>query len=72
MTMYKTLVRPLIEYVPFITPLLPESNYMKLERIQRAAVRKAYDWAHGSSSIEIFKQHNIESIKEREINSQID
>ena len=31
-----------------------------------------YDWPHGSSTIEIYKQDNIESIKEREINSQID
>ena len=67
MTTYKVLVRPLIEYVPFITLLLPETNYMKLERIQREAVRNAYNWAQGTSTTEIYKQHNMESIKDRAI-----
>ena len=65
MTIYKTLVRPLIEYVPFISLLLTETNYMKLERIQRAAVRKAYFWPRGISTSNIYKKHGLESIKSR-------
>jgi hypothetical protein len=64
---YKVLIRPLIEYVPFISLLLPESNYLKLERIQREAIRKAYNWPIGTSAAEIYKQYNFESIKDRAI-----
>ena len=67
MIMYKTLVRPLIEYVPFVSQLLPKTNYMKLERIQRAAVRKAHFWPRGISTSDIYKKHNIESIKHRAV-----
>ena len=67
MTTYKVLVRPLIEYVPFITLLLPETNYMKMERIQREALRNAYYWAQGISTTDMYKQHNMESIKDRAI-----
>ena len=66
-TTYKVLVRPLIEYVPFITLLLPETNYMKMERIQREALRNAYYWAQGISTTDMYKQHNMESIKDRAI-----
>ena len=67
MTTYKALVRPLLEYVPFGTLMLAEKNYMKFERIQRAAVRKAYYWPPGISTTEMYKKHNIESIKERAV-----
>ena len=67
MTMYKSLVRPLIEYVPFTTLTLHETNHLKLERIQRAAVRKAYHWPGGTSTSAMYKKHHIESIKARAI-----
>ena len=67
MTMYKSLVRPLIEYVPFTTLTLHETNHRKLEVIQRAAVRKAYHWPGGTSTSVMYKKHHIESIKARAI-----
>lgn len=67
MTMYKSLVRPLIEYVPFTTLTLHETNHLKLERIQRAAVRKAYHWPGGTSTSAMYTKYHIESIKARAI-----
>jgi len=67
MTMYKTLVRPLIEYVPFTTLNLAFSNYLKLERIQRAAVRKAYNYTRFTSTSDIYNKHGIESIHDRAV-----
>ena len=37
MILYKTLVRPLLEYVPFVTLILIMTQYIRLERIQRKA-----------------------------------
>ena len=67
MTTYNALVRPILEYVPYATLILSDSNYIKLERIQRAAVRKAYYWAWHRSTNDIYKEHNIQSIKNRAI-----
>lgn len=67
MIMYKTLVRPLIEYVPFVTLNLAKTNYMKLERIQRAAVRKAFNYTRFTSTKDIYYKHGIESIKDRAV-----
>ena len=65
MTTYNALVRPILEYVPYATLILSDSNYIKLERIQRAAVRKAYYWAWHRSTNDIYKELNIQSIKDR-------
>jgi len=67
MTTYKALVRPILEYVPFGTLVLSQANYIKLERIQRQAVRKAYYWPRGTSTTDIYKKYKIESIMDRAI-----
>jgi len=61
MILYKTLVRPLLEYVPFATM----SQYLRLERIQRQAVRKAIYWPQGVSTNDIYKQNSIRSVHDR-------
>ena len=65
LTTYKSLVRPLLEYVPFATLILAESNYIKLERVQREAVRKAVHWPCRTPTSEIYKKIKFESIKTR-------
>jgi len=67
MILYKTLVRPLLEYVPFATLVLVESQYMRLERIQRQAVRKAIYWPQGVSTKDIYEQINIQNVRDRAI-----
>ena len=44
MNTYKALIRPIIEYVPFITLSTAKSNFNKLENIQRKAIRVAIPW----------------------------
>ena len=65
--LYKTLVRPLLEYVPFATLVLTMSQYLRLEKIQRQAVRKAIYWPQGVSTKDIYQQYNIRSIQDRAI-----
>ena len=67
MTTYKALVRPILEYVPFATLILPHTNYMKLERIQRAAVRTAFYWPQYKTTSDIYIEKNIQSIRDRAI-----
>ena len=40
-TSYMFPIRPIIEYAPFITTIVHQTNLEKLERVQRAAVRIA-------------------------------
>jgi hypothetical protein len=65
--LYKTLVRPLLEYVPFVTLVLTMPQYLRLEKIQRQAVRKAIYWPQGVSTKDIYQQYNIRSIQDRAI-----
>ena len=66
-TMYNSLVRPLIEYVPFTTLTLHDTNHLQLEQIQRVAVRKAYHWSGGVWTSAMYKKHRIENIQARAI-----
>jgi hypothetical protein len=65
--LYKTLVRPLLEYIPFSTLVVTITQYMKLERIQRQAIRTAIYWPPGLSTKEIYEQNNFRSIRDRAI-----
>ncbi len=63
---YKTLIRPIIDYIPFLTPLMSNSNYLILERIQRRAARSITYWpikTHTSS--EIYEQINLDDVISR-------
>ena len=67
LTTYKTLIRSIIDYAPFLTLILANSNYMILERIQRKAVRTAVNWPIKTSTQTIYEQINFEDIKTRAI-----
>ena len=41
---YKALIRPVIDYSAMTTILMADTNRLKLEKIQRAAVRTAFYW----------------------------
>ena len=49
MSTYKTLIRPIIEYAPFIPSIVSNSNRERLETIQRKAARIALGWSSRSS-----------------------
>ena len=65
MTTYKTLIRPLIDYVPIITLIVEESNYLKLERIQRSAARNITYWPIKTSTQTIYDQIQLVDIRTR-------
>jgi hypothetical protein len=64
---YKALIRPIIEYVPFITLSTAKSNYNKLENIQRKAIRVAIPWPPHTSATTIYNQINLAPLRERAI-----
>ena len=64
---YKSLIRSVVEYAPFVSLITANSNYMKLERIQRKAVRTATYWPIKTPTSTIYESLNIESIKKRAI-----
>ena len=60
-TTYKVLVRPLIDYVPFATLTMADTNKLKIERLQRSAIRTAIRWPMHTSAQTIYE--NIKSFK---------
>ena len=65
MTTYKTLIRPIIDYVPFINLLMAESNYLILEKVQRRAARSITYWPIKTRTSVIYEQINLEDIRTR-------
>ena len=65
MISYKTLIRPIIDYIPFITPLMAKSNYLILERIQRRAARSITFWPIKTRTTDIYEQINLEDVLSR-------
>ena len=65
MTTYKILIRPIIDYTPFITPLMSVSNYMILERAQRRAMRAITHWPLKTRASVIYEQLDIEDVLTR-------
>ena len=57
--------RPLIDYVKFITIILEETNYLKLERIQRCAARNITYWPIKTSTQTICDQIQLVDIRTR-------
>ena len=72
-TFYKTLIRPIIDYVPFVPLICAKSNYEKLVSIQNRAIRNIIHWprnpenGHWIPTETIYEQNKIESIMERSI-----
>jgi hypothetical protein len=63
LTSYKVLIRPIIDYVPFVTLIMAQNNYMILERIQRRAARAITYWPINTSII--YEQLDLEDIHSR-------
>ena len=55
---YKTLIRPIIEYAPFIPSIVSNSNRERLETIQRKAARIALGWSSRSSVKDLNNKFN--------------
>ena len=58
MATYKTLIRPIIEYAPFIPSIISNSNRERLETIQRKAARVALGWSSRSSIKDLNNKFN--------------
>jgi len=65
MTSYKTLIRPILDYIPFISLLMADTNYMLLEKIQRRAARSITHWPIKTRTSIIYEQINLEDVKTR-------
>ena len=61
----KVLIRSILEYAPFITTMLHQTNLEKIERIQRASVRIATYWPPGICTSEMYKRVELEPIIDR-------
>lgn len=65
LTTYNSLVRPIIDYTPFITHLMSETSYMVLERIQRRAARVATYWPIKTNTRVIYESLGLETVRTR-------
>ena len=65
MISYKTLIRPIIDYIPFLTPLMADTNYLILEKIQRRAARSITYWPIKTRTSDIYEQINLEDVLSR-------
>ena len=62
---YKALVRPVIEYAPIIYLVMSETSQLKIERIQRRAIRIAMNWPIYTTSEAMYSKAKLESVKTR-------
>ena len=62
LTTYKALIRPIIYYVPFDTLIMDAKYQLKLERLQRAAIRVAIPWYPHTSASQIYNRIKSERI----------
>jgi hypothetical protein len=65
LTSYKVLIRPIIDYVPFVTLLMANKNYMILERVQRRAARAITYWPMYTSTAKIYERLSLVDIRTR-------
>jgi hypothetical protein len=65
LTTYKALVRPIIEYIPFIKYSASETSMMKLETLQRKAVKIAFRLPNSTATKDCYKLARIDNIKDR-------
>ena len=54
LSIHKSLIRPIIDYVPFATIIMDQKYKLKLERLQRAAIRVAIRLAPHTSASSIY------------------
>ena len=60
---YKSIVGPIIDYLPFATIIMDQKYKLKLERLQRAAIRVAIPWAPHTSAFLIYKRIKMNPIR---------
>ena len=65
LTTYKALIRPIIDYAPFATLTMDAKYQLKLERLQRAAIRVAIPWYPHTSASQIYNRIKMEPIVDR-------
>ena len=65
LTTYKVLVRPILEYAPFLLLTMAPTNQLKLERVQRAAVRVATFWPPHTSTKTMYEQVSLVPLIDR-------
>ena len=67
LTTYKVLIRPIIDYTPFIYLSMSPATLLKVERIQRAAARIITYWPMYTNTNTIYQQLNIPNILDRSL-----
>ena len=65
LTTYKTLIRPIMEYIPFIKYSTSEKSLMSLEMRQRKAVKIAYRLPLSTATKDCYRLAQIDIIKDR-------
>lgn len=65
LTTYKTLIRPIMEYIPFVKYSASESSIMTLEMLQRKAVKIAFRLPISTATKDCYKLARIDNIKDR-------
>ncbi|RNA17460.1 RNA-directed DNA polymerase from mobile element jockey-like [Brachionus plicatilis] len=65
LTTYKTLIRPIMEYIPFIKYSASETSMTTLETRQRKAIKIAYRLPFSTATKDCYKLARIDSIKDR-------
>ena len=65
LTTFKTLIRPILDYVPFATLLMNEQRQLKLERVQRAAIRAAIYWPPHTRAENIYERVKLVPVIDR-------
>ena len=62
---YKSLVRPIIDYVPFAPLIMAKTNQVTLERIQKKAIRYSFNKSIDTNSSELYSISKLDSILTR-------
>ena len=67
LTLYKTLIRPLLEYPSILLPHASNTNIKKLQTIQNKALRFAYNthWDDFTSNNTLHNRAKLETVKDR-------
>ena len=65
LTSYKVLIRPIIEYAPFIPLAMSDTSQTILQRIQNSAIRIATKWPMNTTTEEMNNKVNLELLTDR-------
>ena len=62
---YQVMIRPILEYAPIATFVMPDNSRDKIEKVQRAAVRVATYWPIKTNTATMYGKLNLKSEVER-------